>query len=93
MKKQGNETNREGRRKSVRQRKCQRVSGDRTTCSKNVEIGGRPVSDTIGEEAAVKTVDEQQLIEDMSYADAVVKGKRGNCEWSRGILLSGRWTR
>ena len=40
MKEQGNVTNREERRKSVRQRKCKRVSGDRTTCSKTEEIGG-----------------------------------------------------
>ena len=48
VKEQGNETNREGRRKSVRQRKCKRVSGDRTTCSKIVEIGGRRVRDKSG---------------------------------------------
>ena len=40
MKHQGNVTNREGRREGVRQRKCKRVSGDRTKCCKTVEIGG-----------------------------------------------------
>ena len=40
MKEQWNETNREGRRKSVRQRKCKRVSGEKVTYSKTVEVGG-----------------------------------------------------
>ena len=36
VKEQRNKTNRKGRRKRVRQRKCKRVSGDRAACSKAV---------------------------------------------------------
>ena len=56
MKEQGYETNREERRQSVQQRKCNRVSGDRAICNETVHMRGRSVSDTSGEEAAVKTV-------------------------------------
>ena len=61
MKEQGNETNREGLSKGVRHRKCKQVSGDRTTCSKTVEIGGRRVRDTSSEPVAANTDEEQQL--------------------------------
>ena len=57
MKEQGNETNREERRKSVRQRKCKRVSGIEQHAAR-LEIGGR-VRDTSGEPVAVNTVEEQ----------------------------------
>ena len=76
MKEQGNETNREERRKRVRKRKCKRVSRDRTTCRKTVENGGgEKVRYTSGEPVAVNIDEEQQLVEGRNYADAVAKGK------------------
>ena len=74
MKEQGKWVHTKGRRKGVRQMKCKRVSGDRTTCSKTIEIRGRRVRDTSGEPVVANVDEEQQLIEGRSYADAVAKG-------------------
>ena len=54
---------------------------------------GWRVRDTSGEPVAVNTVEEQQMIEGRSYADAVAKGKERKLRVVTGIILSGSWTR